>query len=233
MMMTALRDSDANRFDTPCSSFSSDTSCARISPPTSTTGLRRSTLDLSQLGSNGVPSRHKLRQNVPSSLIPTESSVSQSPPQLRTESSLSKPRKQCNHSYQESVLSGIDENFQRFFDSVTRCIGDILMFLLTAIFTSKAIETLGTIEIYPSTSENYCQGSQPELEGSESDEHQLSQTIITETSSSNLKDEWGHFAHFQEEFADEFTSISWRASMSSQMLGTLDESEEEENGEFF
>lgn len=64
----------------------------------------------------------------------------------------------------------------------------------------------------------------------------LSPTKVTDAPSSNTKDEWGHFADFQEDLADEATTATAFICKSESFLTTLEEAEEDiedEDGEFF
>jgi hypothetical protein len=65
------------------------------------------------------------------------------------------------------------------------------------------------------------------------DDEPLSPSKVTPASSSNTADEWGHFTDFQEELADESIVTSTFTSNTESGLGTLEETEEEDEPEFF
>jgi hypothetical protein len=209
---------DGGRLDTSCSSFSSDeSSCAKSSPPTSSTGLRRSTIDLRQLDSNGIKS--------------LESKSQMSPPSVNNTGKID------DGSCSESIsLSHVLASMKTFFDEVNHHIGSIYMFLLSTIFASKVMETAECQKQCSSSEQKTSPVKVTQLIDDEPEPDELlSPSKVTPAPSADCKDDWGHFAYFQDELADESCLIPSCSTQSKSTLGTLDESEEEddEEGESF
>jgi hypothetical protein len=218
---------DGERLDTSCSSFSSDeSSCAKSSPPTSSAGLRRSTVDLRQLDSNGILPQHKMKPiRLSSVTTPVKNPSVNNTGQLDDES--------CSESISLShVLASFEERMKTFFDEVNHHIGTIYMFLLSSIFASKVLETAECPKQCSSSEQKTPPIKVAQLIDDEPEpEELLSPSKVTPAPYANSKDDWGHFAYFQDELADESCLIPSCSTQSKPTLGTLDESEEEDDEE--
>jgi hypothetical protein len=235
---------DGGRLDASCSSFSSDeSSCAKSSPPTSSAGLRRSTIDLRQLDSNGILPQHKMKRYLSASLHSLES-MSQMPPRV---SSVTTPVKNpsvnntgqlhnesCSESISLSqhVLASFEERMKTFVDEVNHHIGTIYVFLLSTIFASKVLETAECPKQCSSSEQKTYPIKVAQLIDDEPEpEELLSPSKVTPAPCADSKDDWGHFAYFQDELTDESCLIPSCSTQSKPTLGTLDESEEEDDEE--
>lgn len=93
------------------------------------------------------------------------------------------------------------------------------MFLLSTFIASKVLDS--------AESSKQCYSS--EQQTSPERDEPLTPLNVAPEPNANLKDDWGHFAYFQEELADESSFIPSTCAQSKTTLGTLDEGEEEDD----
>jgi hypothetical protein len=221
-----------DKFGTPSSSFSSDaSSCGKSSPPTSFKGLRRSTLDLSQLKLCGaLPHPETTAKSF-------GSSESKEIPQVDTDDAPSDTHRGIDGLVGDALLPLmsilhvvilVESNIRTFIDEANHHVGSVFGFLLSTILPSNST---------PPIIENHVKSLSEKVQQAMDDEPEpdelLTPARVTPAVSADSKDEWGHFADFQEELADE--NVFLPSCKPNLALGTLDESEEEEDddGMFF
>jgi hypothetical protein len=122
------------------------------------------------------------------------------------------------------VISSVESHVRTFVEEANHHIGNIFSLVLSAVLTS------------PSSSSVVEPVVQEEMDDESETVEIFSPVKVTPTLSANSKDEWGHFADFQEALADESTFLpSFAPKAKVYPLGTLDESEEEDEdeGDFF
>jgi hypothetical protein len=123
------------------------------------------------------------------------------------------------------AISSVDSRVRTFVEEANHHIGNIFSSVLSAVLSSPSVEPV-----------SHTGKVQEEMDDESETVEMLSPVKVTPAPSANCKDEWGHFADFQEALADESTFLpSFVAPNAKVSLGTLDESEEEdeEEGDFF
>lgn len=198
------------------SSFSSDSSsfsCGKSSA--SSLGLRRSTMDLSDLDSSGFPSQSSF-----SSRQQTKDAWSTRKTSRRT---YDVKRKQ--HRGIEAIVH------DTFFDTlpvidITKAFSNLLSKLLNTDLNSDGSRTGGAIKFHHPTSSQRCRSME---ESKVDDDFSPCQIHITQ---SHCADDWDHFADFQDRVDEQVISFSPFAPRikAKAKLGRLDEVEEEEEG---
>jgi hypothetical protein len=120
------------------------------------------------------------------------------------------------------AISSVESHVRTFVEEANHHIGNIFSLVLSAVLSSPC----AIVE----------PAHQEEMDDESETVEIFSPVKVTPTPSANSKDEWGHFADFQEALADESTFLPrFAAPKSKTSLDTLDESEEEddEEGDFF
>ena len=129
------------------------------------------------------------------------------------------------------VADEFARNLRMVFDSVEAAIGNVFGMILSNLFPMNSIHQ--SRELMFANQDQYAYSSTPPEDANHEfyDELQpddlLSPAKVTDAPSSNTKDEWGHFADFEEDLADEAiatTNFIWK---SKSLLETLEEAEEE------
>jgi hypothetical protein len=196
----------------PDSSFSSGSSfCENITPHPSPPRLRRSTVDLSQIRSSSSfccsPSRQKLHGLAESSKEDQTMVSGGNHVEDFVEDTL--------YDYISLLLQTllfVETGLQKVVDEAQHHAGNFCGFLLNSFFGSDFLQ-----DVCPRDSEACA----PTGEVDEPPpDPPLSPARVTNTPSSNSKDEWGHFADFQDELADEkyFLPTSFPKSASLETL---------------
>lgn len=195
------------------------------SAPSSPTGMRRSTLDLGQLRAESVHTHQDLASSVESlhSLSKHSSSIAIDP-----SSSIDR------ESSHPDFLRDTTRNFRRGIESI---IEHTFLDILPMMEIASIFNTLVSFIVKPGDSRQVdCALSETErkraYDDDEPDELLLSPCRVKITRSTEAKDDWDHFADFQDDMEDnlQFVPLAQRSTGS---LGTLDESEEEESDDYF
>lgn len=202
-----------DRIISPSSSCSSGSSFEKVSSPKSRSKLRRSTLDLSQIRSSSTVSFHQLDNHT------ITSTGHQSPKQDAVRSKIADGfvEDAIFHyiSFLHSIILG-ETGIGRLLGEAQHHVANIFGFLFNSIFANNA--------------ETTCDGLVPEGIIQAHDDNwdeppqdpPLSPARVSRVTSSDSVDEWGHFAYFQDELADEKSFIPSCAPRRAS-LETLDE----------
>jgi hypothetical protein len=204
----------------PESSFSSSSSFGdKISQSQSPARLRRSTLDLGQIKSSGMLalSEADLQQarQVPQEITPTELDWQES---------------DATAMRYLAVLQAIviaESGIRGLINEARKHVHNIFGFLMKAIFPPKEESELLND---PCLSGKRSNDSRERLDEPPPDPP-LSPARVTPAPNANLKDEWGHFADFQDDAADEQSFIPSSYLSVQKSLETLEESDGDESDE--
>jgi hypothetical protein len=123
------------------------------------------------------------------------------------------------------AISSVESHLRTFVEEANHHIGNIFSLVLSAALSSTSVEPTSPTDIV-----------EEEMDDESETVEIFSPVKVTPAPSANSKDEWGHFADFQEALADESTFLpSFAAPKNKVSLETLDESveEDEEEGDFF
>jgi hypothetical protein len=127
------------------------------------------------------------------------------------------------------VADEFARNLRMVFDSVEAAIGNVFGMILSTLFPMNSIHQ--SREQMFSNQDQYSSSPPEALDQEFYDELQpddlLSPAKVTDAPSSNTKDEWGHFADFEEDLADEAIAATVFICRSKSFLTTLEEAEEE------
>jgi hypothetical protein len=136
------------------------------------------------------------------------------------------------------VADEFARNLRMVFDSVEAAIGNVFGVILSTLFPMNDIHQSRQLAL--ANQDQYSPNPPDALNRDFYDELQpddlLSPAKVMDAPSSNTKDEWGHFADFQEDLADEAIAVTILKCKSKSFLPTLEEAEEEtedEDGELF
>jgi hypothetical protein len=136
------------------------------------------------------------------------------------------------------VADEFARNLRMIFDSVEAAIGNVFGVILSTLFPMNDIHQSRQPAL--ANQDQYSPNPPDALNRDFYDELQpddlLSPAKVMDAPSSNTKDEWGHFADFQEDLADEAIAVTILKCKSKSFLPTLEEAEEEtedEDGELF
>lgn len=199
----------------PYSSFSSaSSSYEKIAPPRSSSRLRRSTVDLSQIkSSTGIRSLQGSQQSQDAALKSSEGDRVMVSGGNHIEDFVEDTVFHYISLIQTVVL--VETGLRTLVDEAKHHVGFFFGFLLNSFFANNSRALGEDIAV---------QGVQEDFEEPPPDPP-LSPARVTKTSNSESKDEWGHFADFQEELADDKSFIPSCLPKTSS-LETLDEDED-------